>query len=541
MDNGFSLTGTGYRYCRKGGSDANSGATTALPKATIQSLTNLAQTNNVILAGVYREDVSFQQATNYFADGLVVIEGVNPSASLMSTTGNNGTTNYDINYRNYAAIRATGISPSSHIRCTFNTITDFWGLHTTNSVFINCNKTTITLSNQHTRPIFKNCNIALGGSTDWVRQSYVHSDCVITINATSLTNFRTNFLQNCFTGIVYHLGVGYVVPQAVDLTGGGTGVVAFGSRTGTYPAGAADWIHNLFSITPTVCYITNGNFNADPLFRDINNNDFTVSVSSPLIGKISGQIGRDANIGFVQVVTSMLDLTAWNLNNITNTLGELTITSGNSAALTSPPITINSTVARAIGEFNLNGTFAFDASQSAGTVDRNENVPVIKSYKKQGVTITNTSPRPCLKMRLSTANSTPTSLNTTIVTYSGNATVDCANTSLVAVGMEIYGDGIPFGTTVLSLVTNTSITLSANCTKSVTTTAMLMVASEWDNNSYTGLDAGDFFIVELKKQPRIDQNGYGNASNDFDIVNNGFPMGKYVHFVIELWSGTTNG
>jgi hypothetical protein len=172
-----------------------------------------------------------------------------------------------------------------------------------------------------------------------------------------------------------------------------------------------------------------------------------------------------------------LDFSTWTLTNITNTSGIFTITSGTTGSLVSPVITINTSVARALGELNLNGSFFYNVAVAGGTVDVNEQVPIIKTYTKQGSTITNNSPRLCLKMRLSTKNTTP------------SATTD----------------------------------------------------ADWDNNSYSGLNAGDWFIVEFKKPPKIDQNGFGNASDSYDVVNNGFPMGKYVQFTIELYNNHTQG
>jgi hypothetical protein len=473
MDNGFSITGTSFKYIRKSGSNSNSGDTTALPKLTI---TNNITANTIVLAGHYKEDpVLTAPGSSIQADGLVTIEGINPTTSVI--TGSYAAVSInDCVLINYNSINGNTGTINLN-RCKLKSIINI--SNNTSTAILNFCEVIDSgaVGGRYIQSILKNytANFVIAGS--YITQSVVQPDCSITLNATALTNFKASFIQNNFRGVVIYSGNTYVVPQAVDLTGGGTGVVSFASRTGSYPAGATDWIHNLFSITPTVCYITNANYNADPLFRDAINNDFSVSTSSPCIGKIPTQVGRLSNTGYVQVTNQLLDFSTWTLTNITNTSGIFTITSGTTGSLVSPVITINTSVARALGELNLNGSFFYNVAVAGGTVDVNEQVPIIKTYTKQGSTITNNSPRLCLKMRLSTKNTTP------------SATTD----------------------------------------------------ADWDNNSYSGLNAGDWFIVEFKKPPKIDQNGFGNASDSYDVVNNGFPMGKYVQFTIELYNNHTQG
>lgn len=483
MDNGFLITGAGYRYIRKSGSNSNNGSTTATPKQTINGNV-IGSTTNVVLAGHYVETINYPGigGVNLVADGLVTLEGDSPSSSYFQPNYNSVSYVNGFIFLNYNIVNGntSGANQTYYNGCRFKSINNLrGGWDIVNSEVLDCGIGIAPelLTAGFTRSILKNSNANFTNATSYITNSIVQPDCTVTLNATSLTYFKNNFKGNNFRGLVSYSGQFYVVPQAVDLIGGGTDVVSFASRTGSYPVGATDWIHNLFAITPTVCYVTNNNYNADPLFRDVLNNDFTVSASSPCIGKIALQTGRNANTGYVQVTTQLLDLSTWTLSNITNTSGVFTITSGAVGTLTSPTITINSTVARALGELNLNGGFFYNVAIAGGTLDKNENVPRIATYTKQGVTITNTNPRLCLKMRLSTKNSTP------------SPTVD----------------------------------------------------ADWDNNGYVGLDAGDWFIVEFKKPPKLDQNGYGNADNAFDVINNGFPMGKYVQFSIELRNNNTQG
>jgi hypothetical protein len=475
MDNGFTITGTGYRYCTKNGSDLNAGTGTSIPYLTFSKLLSVSVAGAVLRSGHYTADVMTGSATPVYGDGFCVVEGFNPSTSRIFFQ--NFVTN--LTMKNFSSL-IFSFSQDNYL--TFINILSITQYISNSSIYIN-STIIATTSNQC---ILKNSvlNAVTGGN---LNKSIITSDSVININSTTKTSFATNFISNCFNGILVNTSTGEVgvVPQAVDLTGSGTGTVDFASRTGSYPNGATDWMHNVLSQTATVCYITKANFNADPLFRNPSLGDFSVSPSSPVIGKIAGQIGRLANIGSAQVTSQFNDFSGDTLNNITNTGGKYTVTSGSSGTITSGVKTIDVNYPKPLGEINLAGEFNFNIDSAGGTSSVNENVPRIFTYYKQGVLKTNTNPRLSIKVRTSNKNTTP----------------------------------------------------------SPTTDA------DWDNNSINGVYAGDWIVINIKNQrtttllkpPLVDQNGYGDATDEFDILYNGLIYGKYYQYMIELHNDNTQG
>jgi hypothetical protein len=486
MDNGFTITGTGYKYCAKSGSDSNAGTGTTIPYLTFSKLVTAPNNGTMILkSGHYVIDtVGLGNAAIVYADGYCILEGANP-ASTNLTFGVSSAL-YGVNIKNFNNIISSSSSIISY--CTFTNI-----LYLAHNIYY-CTLLNVSLfgynaySSVVSQCIIKNSVINLPIATySNFNKSILASDSVININDTSKSSFATNFTFNCCNGLVVNQTTGEVgvVPQAVDLTGGGTGTVVFASRTGSYPVGATDWMHNVLGQTATVCYVTKGNFNADPLFRNPTLGDFSVSPSSPVIGKIASQLGRLANIGYAQVTSQYNDFSGDTLSNITYSLGKYTVTSGSSGTITSGVKTIDVNYAKPLGEINLGGDFYFDVSVSGGTANRNENVPRIFTYYKQGVLKTNTNPRLSLKVRTSTKNTTP------------SATTD----------------------------------------------------SDWDNNSIAGVNAGDWIVINIRnvrgitdvRLPRVDQNGFGDACDEYDNVFNGLIYGKYYQYMIELHNDNTQG
>jgi hypothetical protein len=483
MDNGFTLTGTGYKYCAKNGSDLNAGTGTSIPYLTFSKLVSSPNTGTMILrSGHYVTDTVAMGANSYvFGDGYCLVEGLNPISSNITfgaATYLNGLT-----VKNFNTIT---VSNQYFRYCTFINILNLSG-SIYYSILSNVTATTNSNGVVYSQNIIKNSVVAFPATTATCNNSIVTSDSTINITSTSKSNFATNFKLNCFNGLLVNQTTGEVgvVPQAVDLTGGGTGTVAFSARTGSYPVGATDWAHNVLSQTATLCYVTNGNFNADPLFRNPTLGDFSVSPSSPVIGKIANQSGRLANTGYAQVTSQFNDFSGDTLSNITSSLGKHTITSGSSGTITSGVKTIDVNYTKPLGEINLGGDFYFDVSASGGTLNRNENVPRIFTYYKQGVLKTNTNPRLSLKVRTSNKNTTPSTA----------------------------------------------------------------VDADWDNNGISGVDAGDWIVINIRNVrnltdtvlPRVDQNGFGDACDEYDTTFNGLIYGKYYQYMIELHNDNTQG
>jgi hypothetical protein len=484
MDNGFTITGAGYKYCAKNGSDLNAGTGTSIPYLTFSKLVSSPNiTLTLILrSGHYVTDtVTVNQSNNVYGDGFCLVEGLSPISSNLSvelSASLNGLT-----LKNFNTITINN-QPNNY--CTFINILNYRG-RASYAIFLNVTATTNTNGTAYTQSIIKNSVINFTIASATLNNSIVTSDSTINITSTSKSSFATNFKFNCFNCLLVNQTTGEVgvVPQAVDLTGGGTGTVAFASRTGTYPNGATDWVHNVLSQTATLCYVTNGNFNADPLFRNPTLGDFTVSPSSPVIGKIASQVGRLANIGYAQVTSQFNDFSGDTLSNITSSLGKYTVTSGSSGTITSGVKTIDVNYTKPLGEINLGGDFYFDVSASGGTLNSNENVPRIFTYYKQGVLKTNTNPRLSLKVRTSTKNTTPSTA----------------------------------------------------------------VDADWDNNGISGVDAGDWIVINIRNVrnltdtvlPRVDQNGFGDACDEYDTLYNGLIYGKYYQYMIELHNDNTQG
>jgi hypothetical protein len=486
MDNGFTITGTGYKYCAKSGSDSNAGTGTSIPYLTFNKLVTTPNTGTMILRSGHYVTDTLSASNNLFvyADGYCLVEGLYPSSSSMTLSTN--TNFYGITFKNFNRI-ISGANSFFHF-CTLTNILNHSN-STNNCILQNVSAFCIdSYSSSHYWAIIKNSVINFTISNyNSLSKSIITSDSVININSTAKANFATIFTFNCFNGLLVNQTTGEVgvVPQAVDLTGGGTGTVAFSARTGSYPVGATDWVHNVLSQTATLCYVTNGNFNADPLFRNPTLGDFSVSPSSPVIGRIASQIGRLANIGYAQVTSQFNDFSGDTLSNITSSLGKYTVTSGSSGTITSGVKTIDVNFAKPIGEINLGGDFYFDVSASGGTLNRNENVPRIFTYYKQGVLKTNTNPRLSLKVRTSTKNTTPSTA----------------------------------------------------------------VDADWDNNGITGVNVGDWIVINIRnvrgvsdvRLPRVDQNGFGDACDEYDNTFNGLIYGKYYQYMIELHNDNTQG
>lgn len=460
MANRFQII-VGGAFCDTGaGSDSNSGLTTVLAKKTIGAMMGVTYggglTYGVILSGWYTQaSGTLTIMKRIWCDGIVVIDG-----NGISTLGFSSNESYNlgssyvygksslIKIQNWATF-STGTSCQVY-NALFKNITAFTNGDTGSALFysvvINCGNGATSNIYVHRGNIIYNSSFLF----TTLLQTYVDFSC--NLFCTSIPTITYSCIQGTITKTGTLAGV-YVVPEAVDLTGGGTGVVAFASRSGNYPSGATDWLHVLLGQTPTTCYITNGNFNADPLFNDASNEDFTVSSTSPLIGKGTNGL----SIGDVKVVNKVATTaTGWQF---VNTSGTTDVISTSSAFGTAISPLLSAGGLRSLGVTSIHNSLNFNVNVTAPTT-QNDHICIIRSYVKNGVTVTNSSPRPSKLIRWTTSTTAPT----------------------------VDGNNTP---TTPSQFTN-------------------------DNPAITGVLAGEWVCVALGQQAYIDSNGYGNGDINFD-------------------------
>lgn len=455
----FQIT-TGGAFCDTGsGNDANSGLTALLPKKTISAMMGVTYGGGlaygVLLSGWYTQaSGTLTINKRIWADGIVVIDGNSVSAFTFDSA-------ISFNFGNtYVYGKSSMIKIQNFTTISFSYNGSLYNMFLKNingylgasgmsifySIIINCGGGGTSISYLHYGCIIYNSSFLFAG----LSQTYVDFSC--NLFCTGIPTITYSCISGTITKTGTLAGV-YVVPQAVDLTGGGTGVVAFASRTGSYPAGATDWLHVLLGQTPTTCYITNGNFNADALFNDASNEDFTVPTTSPLIGKGTNGL----NIGDVKVVNKVsTTASGWTFVNTSGT-SDVISTSATYGIAQSPLLTANGL--RSLGVTSVHNSLNFNVNVTAPAI-QNDQICIIRNYTKNGVDVTNSSPRPSKLIRWTTSSIAPT----------------------------VNGINTP---TTPSQFTN-------------------------DNPAITGVLAGEWVCVALGQQAYIDANGYGNGDINFD-------------------------
>lgn len=455
----FQIT-TGGAFCDTGsGNDANSGLTALLPKKTISAMMGVTYgsglTYGVLLSGWYTQaSGTLFLSKPIWCDGLVVIDGNSVSTiSLGSDQIFNLGTFYVYGKSALLKIQNFALLVQGRLNRLYNTflknitaIDIFNGGSLYYCIAINVGNGATSYIPTHVGNIVYNSSFTFIS----LLQTYVDFSCNLFCTGIPAITY------SCISGTITKTGTlagVYVVPQAVDLTGGGTGVVAFASRTGSYPAGATDWLHVLLGQTPTTCYITNGNFNADALFNDASNEDFTVPTTSPLIGKGTNGL----NIGDVKVVNKVsTTASGWTFINTSGT-SDVISTSATYGIAQSPLLTANGL--RSLGVTSVHNSLNFNVNVTAPAI-QNDQICIIRNYTKNGVDVTNSSPRPSKLIRWTTSSIAPT----------------------------VNGINTP---TTPSQFTN-------------------------DNPAITGVLAGEWVCVALGQQAYIDANGYGNGDINFD-------------------------
>jgi hypothetical protein len=393
MANGFRLVGGSY--VRQSGSAGNSGLTDALPKQTITQGAAVGTGDIIVLSGDYTESAysNITATKKIIADGNVRIKGVNPLSSTFAGIPNNLTLQ---GFFTVTFPSSTVGTNTTVIDCANVVYTASNGYHKNNIVFVNCPNilaTTVsglwTASNSLINSVFENTS-NVGGIN-----MYVDYYSVLKIVGT-MTNCNIN-------GLVLKGGVYYAVPKGVDISiSGGTATVGdFSARTETYPVLATEWLHVGFSQTATACYVTNGNFNADPKYVDVANYNFDLLSDSPHVNKsIGGQYRRVVTQSVQTLATGFTDL-------VTMTGTTNLIPSSTSGSALSPVITLNASTPKIVGMINYGGEMNYNITSSGGTAGINDNVPFVGTYDKNGSSTTNTGCRLCVMVRFSNKNTTP--------------------------------------------------------------------------------------------------------------------------------------
>jgi hypothetical protein len=461
MANGFKLTGGSY--VAKWGNNGNSGNVDSAPKQTIAQGLSVGTGTCVVLSGIYNEAISPSRVI--IGDGIVKILGTTLNNCTIYQTASN------FYFENFSNIYI-GNDKSNII---FRNIQNLRGDANTNisdCIFINVTKTqSAGYSFVLTRCLFFNYS-DLNILATYI-DCYLDTSCDIRFVPT---------LNRCnIRGKVTIVGVSYACPQAVDLAGVIAGTLAFGSAAGSYPSGCTNWLHVGLSQTATQCYVTNGNFNADPQFLDVFNEDFTVLPTSPMIGK--GTSGT--NIGGVKVTNTSLRRTATqgSSSNLSGTTDLSVEPSNLTGEWVSGVITIDALNPRVFQRPTYVGNLSFDSASAGNVANVNDNVPWVGSYTKNNAVRNNTistSPlvygtRPCILVRFSNKSSMP------------NPALD----------------------------------------------------SDWDNGNnntttVNGILPGEYFLAELNVDFKYDAIGFGNADVNFNPVVNSQIAAKYCMYKVIL-------
>ena len=397
MANGFRLVGGSY--VRQSGSAGNSGLTDALPKQTITQAAAVGSGDIIVLSGDYTESAFSNTTRKLIADGNVRIKGVNPLSSTFTGIPNNLTLQGFFTVT--LTTNTTGIN-TIIADCT-NVSLGAGVMQDNNFTYINC--PSIIASNMsganYLRPasLFNSfLDISSAGNVTF-SNVYIDFYSIFKLNNTNSVAPSNNNIN----GVVLRNGIYYAVPTGSDITisGGTATVVAWGSRTGTYPVLATDWLHNAYAITATACYVTNGNFNKDPRYVDVENENFDLLSDSPHIGKtIGGQFRR--------VVSQSVQSLATGFTNLVTMTGTTNlIPSSTSGSAVSPVITLNASTPKIVGLINYGGEMNYNITSSGNTAGVNDNVPFVGTYNKNGSSTTNTGCRLCIMVRFSNKNTTP--------------------------------------------------------------------------------------------------------------------------------------
>jgi hypothetical protein len=410
MAHNFKLTGD--YYVSVDGSDSNNGLTKDTPKRTVQAGLNLITTAGktlVIGSGVYRENISRffpNGGTVYIAgDGQVYLEPLTstgqfylfPNAGLTVTLYVS-----DIIFRNYAYLGINyywGFIPYFN-RCTFinllinaeyaSAIFNF-----TNSLFINIKIQTEVISS--------NAGSALAGSLTLSMDKciFVNSSFSLwPVYGANITNtfFLNSLIRVSSTGICNYNNIvssSIILNAATSVTSGiyqdifgnyYNLAITTSTGTGTIEDPYGRPLTNGRSFSFTNHRILYPTFNAnsisvDPLFNNLESQDFTLQATSPMLGKASNGID---NIGGTKYALryaatgDAFNTSAVSISNLALSASNWVVSGGTTGEVISAPILISS-VPKVLQKITYNGQLEFDKLITPGTAG-NRNVPDQEVY-----------------------------------------------------------------------------------------------------------------------------------------------------------------
>jgi hypothetical protein len=408
MANNFRLTGT--YYVSKDGSDANSGLTADLPKLTVQAALTLVATGGTIIvgAGVYREALAKASNTaasfTIRADGHVVFEGdgVNAFTLSSSNAGSPITVNLTVigvEVRNYAMLFAVNSQSANVINFIWSNCiiksplrsdgTASVGNATCRHFLTNCiaintnfNHTTGTANGGSIiDSILINVDFQNNARCGDLRGTYVDPTSFVMMYSVTAAVGTCNY-NNIEGGIAWPTATAVTTGTYQDIAGNyydltiatSTGSGTIGDPFGRpYTAVASFPFAAHRALYPT---INTYSFDADPLFNDAANLNFTLQSSSPHI--LANHNYR--NIGGTDIAVYKAADGTWTLTNLDLIGDAITIAVGQtSGTALSEPIEVQWPIVKGLSKLEFTGGLEFSKSITGGLTGNN-NVPAVNDY-----------------------------------------------------------------------------------------------------------------------------------------------------------------
>jgi len=541
MPNNFRLTGAYYVCKAPIGNNANNGTTKDTPKLTVQAAaTALGLASGVIVVGtgVYRENIAIGSAGSATfsiqADGVVLLDG-NGGSLYISANSNNSLTLVNLRLKSYTFGKQNSTGTSSQIfynGCYFDSCTNV--SPNASQTFTNCTFKNCTFSASATVSFtgckFFNCTFTTATGT--FIQCYLDaaSTPYTVVSATNNNNLFEGFWKVNTASVVTTGVIQNNLGKYFDLSLAGTG----GTGTVGDPFYRGNTIDKLFALAPhKVAYPTMNvqSIASSPLFNNVSLEDFTVQYASPLLARNSIYSLTIANakyaLGFYPNVTpELLQVNGAIISGLSGT-SDLTVISG-SGYIQTAPINYGGANITELGTLGYIGALTYDKSVAPPDA-RNQNVPDAQVYS---ASVAGAAPdRLVIEMRISTKASVHF-VSRQGTSSIGSAVINMSNTTGILVGDEISGDGIPIGSTVLSIIPSTSITISANSTKAITNYFAFTAISDWDNAGI--VSSGIMMKFGIEAKPYYDNLGItsGEPAWDFTTLN---PVGAtYLQFKVTL-------
>lgn len=549
MANNFRLSGGFYCAQSSLSSDANSGLTADLPKRSFTQVCGISDSasSRIVASGDYFGGFttgSYVNNINLFADGIVFLSGNGGNGYFSGGAAYTASMNFTgFNFRNFANLgrgtSGSGNRPMNFTDCTFNTITRIGDNLASTKTFTRCTFIGATFNDglaiNFNDCKFFNCTfLTIGVFTRCYLDAatIVYSAVVAGVGDNLFEgHWKVNVASVATSGILIdNLGKYYDLSLAGS---GGTGDI------GT-PFFRGNTINKSFALAyHIVAYPTMNtrSIASSPLFNNVSVKDFNVSLASPMLARNSVNnitIG-DAKyaLGFYPNVTAeFLEVNGAIISGLSGTT-DLTVTSG-SGYIRSAPILFGSSGVLQVGKIDYLGALTFDKPVTP-PVARNQNVPDSDVYSS---TVAGATPdRLVFDVRVSSKNTAIHFVSLSGTSSVGSNVITMVSTTGILVGDEIAGDGIPIGTTVSSIVPNTSITISANSTKAVTKYFAFTAIADWDNLGIAS--PGTFFKAPWGEVPYYDNSGVASGLPNFNSVQLNPVGATYIQIIATLTNSFT--